>query len=423
MRTFLRPAVVSVYRKVLGAVGPTGNQTTTVALLYSNVNALVDHATRGVSDKMIFEPQTGVMAEQTDLCFVDGLMPAQFYPAQPGDTVIVNGTAYIVSPDGNGAFIDVQPFDIVVHGTDRYLVLQATRYGDVVPCIQLHLNFGRAWMDALPSPPSLESVEMWYGNGELQLGDTGSFFKTLNGGTSTGGGTEGADWEMTLSGTQILNNGGSFAIGGEAFVTSGGSGDLSRPNTVTIAPTGAVTFGLIDADDPEVSFGGGEGNVLTMVVAGVLTVQGGGSVSFSSSQGSTTVSILHGGGLVTSPTFEGFCGIYGSLTITPMIDFPDDNDTNPPGSNGFPNTAVNGLLTMFTHAQGAGHTVQFTDASYADGSTGVITTWAWDFGDSGTDTSQNPSHTYTDAGTYTVTLTATTNGGMSQQVSASVTVS
>ena len=32
--------------------------------------------------------------------------------------------------------------------------------------------------------------------------------------------------------------------------------------------------------------------------------------------------------------------------------------------------------------------------------------WSWSFGDGGTSTAQNPSHTYTAAGTYTVTLTA-----------------
>jgi PKD repeat protein len=50
--------------------------------------------------------------------------------------------------------------------------------------------------------------------------------------------------------------------------------------------------------------------------------------------------------------------------------------------------------------------VQFTDTS-----TGPPTSWAWDFGDGSTSTSQNPSHTYTTAGTYTVTLTAANAAG------------
>jgi PKD repeat protein len=43
--------------------------------------------------------------------------------------------------------------------------------------------------------------------------------------------------------------------------------------------------------------------------------------------------------------------------------------------------------------------------SFTDQSTGSITSWEWDFGDGSSSTAQNPSHTYFDSGTYTVTLT------------------
>jgi PKD repeat protein len=60
--------------------------------------------------------------------------------------------------------------------------------------------------------------------------------------------------------------------------------------------------------------------------------------------------------------------------------------------------------------------VTFTDAS-----TGSPTSWQWSFGDGGTSTLRNPAHTYTAAGAYTVTLTATNAGG-SSQATQSVTV-
>ena len=47
-------------------------------------------------------------------------------------------------------------------------------------------------------------------------------------------------------------------------------------------------------------------------------------------------------------------------------------------------------------------TVTFTDSS-----TNSPTAWSWTFGDSNTSTAQNPSHSYTAVGTYTVALTAT----------------
>jgi PKD repeat protein len=50
--------------------------------------------------------------------------------------------------------------------------------------------------------------------------------------------------------------------------------------------------------------------------------------------------------------------------------------------------------------------VQFTDTS-----SGSPTAWAWDFGDATNSTAQNPSHTYTAAGTYTVTLTVSNSAG------------
>ncbi len=57
------------------------------------------------------------------------------------------------------------------------------------------------------------------------------------------------------------------------------------------------------------------------------------------------------------------------------------------GFNAAPTTGIAPLLVVFT-----------------DASTGKPKTWNWDFGDSQTSTEQNPSHTYTKAGSYTVTL-------------------
>ncbi len=66
-------------------------------------------------------------------------------------------------------------------------------------------------------------------------------------------------------------------------------------------------------------------------------------------------------------------------------------------------------------------TVQFTDAS--TDSDGTISSRSWNFGDGSTSTSQNPTHQYSSAGTYAVTLTVTDNGGASSSKSASIAVS
>ena len=61
-----------------------------------------------------------------------------------------------------------------------------------------------------------------------------------------------------------------------------------------------------------------------------------------------------------------------------------------------------------------GLTVQFQDTS-----TGVPTSWNWDFGDGTFSTLQNPIHTYAHSGYYTVSLTATNALGTNTLVSAS----
>jgi len=54
-----------------------------------------------------------------------------------------------------------------------------------------------------------------------------------------------------------------------------------------------------------------------------------------------------------------------------------------------------------------------TEFSFTDASTGEFTTWSWDFGDGGTSDLQNPLHTYSSSGTYTVGLTVTGGAGSS----------
>ena len=51
------------------------------------------------------------------------------------------------------------------------------------------------------------------------------------------------------------------------------------------------------------------------------------------------------------------------------------------------------------------------DVKFTDKSTGNVSGWNWDFGDGTTSTEQNPTHTYSTPGTYTVILTVTGPGG------------
>ncbi len=66
--------------------------------------------------------------------------------------------------------------------------------------------------------------------------------------------------------------------------------------------------------------------------------------------------------------------------------------------------------------------VNFSSAGSYDPD-GTISSYAWAFGDGGTSSQPNPSHTYTNAGTYQATLTVTDNQGATDSESVTITVS
>lgn len=59
----------------------------------------------------------------------------------------------------------------------------------------------------------------------------------------------------------------------------------------------------------------------------------------------------------------------------------------------------------------AGQSINFTNTT----TSGTTATYSWNFGDGNTSTSQNPSHVFNSAGTFTVQLTATNAGGSTSQ--------
>lgn len=69
--------------------------------------------------------------------------------------------------------------------------------------------------------------------------------------------------------------------------------------------------------------------------------------------------------------------------------------------------AENLLPTAYFLYTRRGMTLAFEDRSW-DGD-GNITSWHWNFGDNTSSTEQNPTHTFTEIGTYTVILTVTDN--------------
>lgn len=67
-----------------------------------------------------------------------------------------------------------------------------------------------------------------------------------------------------------------------------------------------------------------------------------------------------------------------------------------------------------------GNPVSFTNGSYIG--SGQITSYLWDFGDGAVSTDENPVHQYTNAGTYTVSLSATSDNNCTATATIQVTV-
>lgn len=77
-----------------------------------------------------------------------------------------------------------------------------------------------------------------------------------------------------------------------------------------------------------------------------------------------------------------------------VFDIIDGTDTPTAGFTASPTTGIAPLVSTFT-----------------DRSTGVPTQWLWNFGDGTTSVEQNPAHTFSNPGTFSVTLTVTNSKG------------
>lgn len=157
------------------------------------------------------------------------------------------------------------------------------------------------------------------------------------------------------------------------------------------------------------------GTVSTGTGVGIsgVTVSTGSVSTTTNSSGAYTLGSLANGGYTLSPSLGGY-------TFSPSSRSVTVSGGNVTGQNftGTP-TANNPPIANF------GFSTSNLIASFSDSSTdsdGTIASRSWNFGDSTTSTATNPSHTYAAAGTYSVSLTVTDNGGASNSISKSVTV-
>ncbi len=182
--------------------------------------------------------------------------------------------------------------------------------------------------------------------------------------------------------------------------------------SVTVASTGSTSGPTVNAGP---AFSVNAGSAATFSQA----TESGGTAPFSytwifgdGSQSSGSLNPTH--------TFQNPGTYTATVTVTDAKDLTSSssavvtvNDVAPTVTLNDPSSGSTGTSISFA--------ANATDISPADTAAGF--TYAWNFGDGGTATGADPSHTFASAGTYTVTVTATDEYGLSGTASGTITIS
>jgi len=192
--------------------------------------------------------------------------------------------------------------------------------------------------------------------------------------------------------------GGSYTV--NLTVTDNGGASSTASRSVTVAPLNASPTASFTQSCTALTCGFTDGSTDTdgSVVGWSWTFGDGGT----STARNPSHTYAAGGTYTVALTVTDNLGATGSTSHQVTVTAP-----NSPPIAAF-SSSCSGLSCTFTDAS--------TDAD------GTVTTWSWAFGDGGTSTLRNPSHTYAAGGTYTVALTVTDNAGAEGSTSRSLTV-
>jgi gliding motility-associated-like protein len=176
---------------------------------------------------------------------------------------------------------------------------------------------------------------------------------------------------------------------------SGGTGSTTTPVPSTLY-TCFVTdaAGCVKKDTITVGHTTGVGASITgahSICSGdsvLLTATGGGTYAWSTGATTATIYVKNTGNYTVTVTNG--CGVT-SATVAVLV--------YPPVTANFTADSLKGYAPL---------TVNFSNTS-----SGNATSWAWNFGDGGTATGPNQTHTYTSSGNFPATLTATDANGCS----------
>ncbi|MDE2102097.1 MAG: PKD domain-containing protein [Patescibacteria group bacterium] len=243
---------------------------------------------------------------------------------------------------------------------------------------------------------------------------------------SSFGSSDNAFIELSGNGDSVvIDHGGVVQVLDAAFMVNGEADNLSANYTAFVTVDGSGSL-LRMHDESTINFCNGVDHGSAYHNSGIAVTDGGTYESHgeaalwlsndgTGTNGGSSNSVNGPGFLNVTADFQhsdGNLWIGGTLTISSNLTLA-----------GFEKIQVNtgNSLPFFTASQGAGHTMNFTSAVVVN--SGTVSTYAWNFGDSGTSTSANPSHTYAASGTYRVVLTVTDSLGNVSDVAIQVVVS
>jgi PKD repeat protein len=279
-------------------------------------------------------------------------------------------------------------------------------------------------------------------NGNGSVGGGGGGYGG-NGGTACGGFGPAYD---TPNGGYLINmgsGGGAGGSGGSGCPATAAGGGMVVLDASVVQVTGSITVNGQQAancngspSDEEAAGGGSGGGILLqgeyVTGAGGLTANGGRGGNSSTKEG--------GGGGAGGRVKIHYCNTNsysGAISVTGASPGSGPQCTETAGAVGF--TEQTQVLTCIAISVAPEQPVSIPTASftYDNACTGVVTTftststlqsggsvstYAWDFGDGGTASTANPTHSFAATGTFNVQLTVTTATGCTDNVTTPVTV-
>ncbi|MGD0016619.1 MAG: glycosyl hydrolase family 28 protein [Verrucomicrobiia bacterium] len=227
--------------------------------------------------------------------------------------------------------------------------------------------------------------------GMLIVSNSGTLLINNAGGSGTGTGAVTVLSSATLAGNGYI--GGPVTVNGKLAPGNNGVGTLTVSNSLAFSSTSVLQYELGTNSDLTVVSG-------NLALNGTLNIANAGGFTYG-----TNTLFRYGGTLTTN----------GTPTVLTIGTVPDSNliYTVDISSSGYVKLATVPEPPVASFSGSPTNGVAWLTVSFADTSTGMITNRSWNFGDGGFSSIANPTHTYSNAGVFTVSLTAFGPSGQS----------